>query len=267
MYAFLSESTFYICLDVSEIFGRNRCNIWSLSDCNRTRTHNILVCKRTLKHLAKLAIWLSCFVSSYLYSAFDCMFLLSGVRILEWIHTLYFAECQGTPCWKQARYLKFKWLKWDSNPTPVSLYTNTLPFGQTCQMIELFWKYLSLWCIWLCVLVMSGTHFRVNPHFIWIDTLMWIQFEMRTWHEKNIQSKAPYTKVLKNSSIVWPNGWVFVWELSGCGFESRCSNLNFRYCASFEQVVPWHSGKYRVWIHSGMRTWHDKNIQSNTPFR
>ena len=25
--------------------------------------------------------------------------------------------------------------------------------------------------------------------------------------------------------------------------------------------VPWHSGNYRVWIHSKMRTWHDKNMQ------
>ena len=23
---------------------------------------------------------------------------------------------------------------------------------------------------------------------------------------------------------VWPNGWVFVYELSGCGFESSCSH-------------------------------------------
>ena len=30
----------------------------------------------------------------------------------------------------------------------------------------------------------------------------------------------------------------------------------------FEQRVPWHSGNYRVWIHSEMRTWHDNNIQS-----
>ena len=29
--------------------------------------------------------------------------------------------------------------------------------------------------------------------------------------------------------IIWPvllNGWVFVYELSGCGFESSCSHLN-----------------------------------------
>ena len=27
--------------------------------------------------------------------------------------------------------------------------------------------------------------------------------------------------------------------------------------------LPWHSGNYRVWIHSETRTWHDKNIQSD----
>ena len=70
----------------------------------------------------------------------------------------------------------------------------------------------------------------------------------------------------KHSSIicsVWLNGWVFVYELSGCGFESSCSHLNFRFCACFEQGVPWHSGNYRVWIHSEMHLWHDKYIQSN----
>ena len=28
------------------------------------------------------------------------------------------------------------------------------------------------------------------------------------------------------------------WEISGCGFESRCSHLNFRYGGCFEQGVP-----------------------------
>ena len=58
------------------------------------------------------------------------------------------------------------------------------------------------------------------------------------------------------------NGWVFVYKLRGCGFESSCSHLNFRNGACFEQGVPWHSGKYRVSIHSEMHTWHDRNIQS-----
>ena len=56
------------------------------------------------------------------------------------------------------------------------------------------------------------------------------------------------------------NGSVFVYELSGCAFESSWNHLKFRFRACFEQGVPWHSGKYRVWIHSKTRTWHDKNI-------
>ena len=67
------------------------------------------------------------------------MFLSCHVRVSEWIHTLYLPECQGTPCSKQARNLKFKWLQLDSP--------------------------------------------------------------------------------------VWLNDWVFVYELSGCGFESSCSHL------------------------------------------
>ena len=48
--------------------------------------------------------------------------------------------------------------------------------------------------------------------------------------------------------MVRPNGLVFVYKLSGSGFESSCSHLNFRLRACFEQGVPWHSGNYRVWI-------------------
>ena len=60
---------------------------------------------------------------------------------------------------------------------------------------------------------------------------------------------------------------MFIYELSGCGFESSCSHLNFRFRTCFEQGVPWHSGKYKVWIHSETRTWHDKNIQFHQYFR
>ena len=54
-------------------------------NCNGIRTHNHLVCKWTLKYLAKLAKWLSCVVSTYLYGAFDCM-LSCHVRGSEWIY-------------------------------------------------------------------------------------------------------------------------------------------------------------------------------------
>ena len=59
-----------------------------LSDCNWPRTHNHLVHKRTRYHLAKLTKWLSCVVSNYPYSAFDCMFLPRHLRVSEWIHIL-----------------------------------------------------------------------------------------------------------------------------------------------------------------------------------
>ena len=50
----------------------------------------------------------------------------------------------------------------------------------------------------------------------------------------------------QHSSIIWPVwliGWVFVYELSCCRFESSCSHLTFRFRACFEQGVPWHSGE------------------------
>ena len=67
--AIQSESIFYICLNDKELLSQNRHNIYSLSDSNGIRNHNHSVCKRTLKHLAKLRKWLSCVVSTYLYDA------------------------------------------------------------------------------------------------------------------------------------------------------------------------------------------------------
>ena len=85
--------------NIQHFFQWKQQNIWSSdktrnvliekrSDCNWTRTQNHLVLKRTLNHLAKLAKWLSCVLSTYLYGAFDCMFLSCHVRVWEWIHTL-----------------------------------------------------------------------------------------------------------------------------------------------------------------------------------
>ena len=116
--AFQSESTLYSDLNIKKIFAQKRCNIWSLSDCNGTRTHKHLVRKRTLKHLVRLAKW-----------------------------------------------------------------------------------------VLICTV-----HLTLSSY-----------------------------------------------KLSGCGFESHCSHLNFRCLACFEQGVSWHSDHYRVWIHSETRTWHDKN--------
>ena len=44
---------------IAKLLVRSRHHIWILSDSNVIRTHNHLVRKRTLNHLAKLAKWLS----------------------------------------------------------------------------------------------------------------------------------------------------------------------------------------------------------------
>ena len=65
-------------------------------------------------------------------------------------------------------------------------------------------------------------------------------------------------KYSQHSSIIWPiwlNGWVFVYERSGCGFESICNHLNFRFRVCFEEGVPWHWGNYGVWIHFFFQTY------------
>ena len=84
-----------------------------------------------------------------------------------------------------------------------------------------------------------------------------------TWLENTLKCTVQIST--HNSSIIWPvwlNGWLFVYELNGSGFESSCSHLNFRFCACFAQGGPWHLGNCRVWIHFETRTWH-KNIKAN----
>ena len=56
------------------------------------------------------------------------------------------------------------------------------------------------------------------------------------------------------------NGWALVYEISGCGIDSCCSYLNFRYRTCFEQGPRWYSENYRVYIHSKTLMWHDKNM-------
>ena len=86
--ALQSESTLYSCLNVKELLTRSRREIWRWSDCNWTQTHNHSVLKRSLYHLAKPAKWSSFVLSTYLYGAFDSIFLSCHVRVSEWIHTL-----------------------------------------------------------------------------------------------------------------------------------------------------------------------------------
>ena len=169
-------------------------------------------------------------------------------------------------------------------------------------MIELCCEDLSVRCIRLYVFIMSRTRFMIKTYSQWLSVPLWTKW---LWIRVQMQSlklqylhllwaKSPltfgyyrvdslkrvremikiYTQMHRtdnysqHSSMImplWPSDWVFIYELSGCGFESSCSHLNLRFCAYFEQRVPWHSGNCRVWIHSERCTWHRKKIQSNAP--
>ena len=59
-----------------------------LNDTNGIGAHNHLIHKRALNHLAKMAKWLSCVVSIYLYGAFGCMLLSFHVLVSEWMYAL-----------------------------------------------------------------------------------------------------------------------------------------------------------------------------------
>ena len=62
--------------------------------------------------------------------------------------------------------------------------------------------------------------------------------------------------------LVWLEGWVFIYKLSGCGFESCCCHLNFTYGTCFHQGVPWHSGFTLKLVGDMIIT-----ILSNAPYR
>ena len=54
-------------------------------------------------------------------------------------------------------------------------------------------------------------------------------------------------KYSQHSSVilpVWLNGWVFVYELSCCRFESCFSHLEIEYRTCLEEGLTWHSGNY-----------------------
>ena len=158
-HVFQSESTLYSCLNVKEFLALSRHKICSFLACDWTRTHNHWVHKRTLYHFAIMAKWLRCVVSTYLYAAFDCMFLTCQVCVSEWIRSKY------------------------SQP----------------------------------------------------------------------------------SSMIWPigpKGWVFVYELSGSGFESSCSHLNFIFQTAlhkefFDIQATIECGFTLKWVRHMIRTYNE----------
>ena len=76
------------------------------------------------------------------------------IRVSEWIYTLIVA-------WISKPLAQNRCDIW-------SLNANTRPFSQTEPTIELCWKGWFVWYIWLYVLVISRTRFRVNPNSLYV---------------------------------------------------------------------------------------------------
>ena len=124
----------FLILSETATTKRSQRDYWT--DCNWTRTHNHLFHKQTINHLAKLAIRLSCVVSTVhltvcirLY-VFDCMtiWLYGAFDSIEWIHSetctwhgkyiqsKYILTTQLNRLANFAKWLSFRlWIKWLSH--------------------------------------------------------------------------------------------------------------------------------------------------------
>ena len=69
-------------------------------------------------------------------------------------------------------------------------------------------------------------------------------------------------KYSQHSSIIWPvwlNGWVFVYELSGCGFESSCSQIRLFFCVWMFILL---SKVYCLFNSSNFRKYHSSIVSA-----
>ena len=85
------------------------------------------------------------------------------IRSLATFCSLCVNESKFPNIFKQANIIS-KSQQQNLNQQPLSSWTNTQPFSQTSPMIVLCCEYFSVRCIWLYVVFMSRTNFRVNSH-------------------------------------------------------------------------------------------------------
>ena len=82
-------------------------------------------------------------------------------------------------------------------PLTTLFLKNTQPFSQTGWMIELCCECLFVWCIWLYVIIMSCTHFRVNLHSSCLNTK-----ELLAWNRHGIWSSSDSNWIQAHNHLV-----------------------------------------------------------------
>ena len=122
--------------DIKKKLNEDFANIWDwfvdsklIGHFDKEKNMSILfTSKRKIKKLQKLDI----IYNNIRIKQHSWLLVVIISRTLsEWIYTLWLPECQGTPCSKKARYLKFKWQQRESNPQPINLSRHTQSFSHT----------------------------------------------------------------------------------------------------------------------------------------
>ena len=109
--------------------------------------------------------------------------------------------------------------------------------------------------------VLSKKCLDIQTSMEWRRTLKRIRYIIIKYSQLNPVDK--HSQQISFIWSVWLNGLVLVFEHSGRGFGSRSCHLNVRYHIYFKEGLHWHSGNYRVYIHSETSTWWDSNMEWN----
>ena len=129
-----------------------------------------MICKRILKHVAKLAKWLICVVRTYLNGAFDCVLLSCRIHVSV---TLHFAVV-----WMSRNWLLKTGVIYENQTAATAFKPTMTYFVNEHWTIQPNW--LNEWAVlWdlicmvyrLCVFTVSRTGFRVILHYVvsWIS--------------------------------------------------------------------------------------------------
>ena len=120
-----------------------------------------------------------------------------------------------------------------------SLLSGNTLLAQVCskkiKINNLSWNLVAR-LIQMYVIIMSRTSSRVNWHYIACLNVKELLAGSRhhIWSLSDSNEIRTHNHLVRKRTLnylakfwpVWLNGWVFIYELSGCGFESRCCHLN-----------------------------------------
>ena len=146
-YAFQGESTIYSCLNVKELLAQNRREVWSLVDCNGTRTHNHFVRQRTLNHLTKLHG--SVFVYELSGCGFDSRCSIGNVLTKLWT-TMF--QIRTKYCGTQRKYFhsnvgKFFYLE-NITTWKIKSSTSNVSLCVSNELVQITVTEAKKWCNW-----------------------------------------------------------------------------------------------------------------------